>query len=117
MVRNSDKVRNLLERFPNVRLVVSGHHHASKVTTEGRITYVSDPAIVTYPCSFRTFSVTAGGIHLKNIDLENKAVVNKALELLVTDPYAKIYDAMAPQKVADYSRGLTSQDRETTIKM
>ncbi len=117
MVRNGDKVRNLLERFPNVRLVISGHHHASRVATVGRITYVSDPAIVTYPCSFRTFSVTADGIHLKNIDLENKAVVNKALELLVTDPYAKIYDAIEPQKVADYSRGLTSQDRETTIKM
>jgi len=117
MVRNCEKVRNVLEQYPNVRLVVSGHHHASKVTTEGRITYVSDPAIVTYPCSFRSFSVTADGIHLKNIALEDNAIVNRALELLVADPYAKIYDAADPHKVADYSKGLTEEDRETTIKL
>jgi len=117
MVRNCDKVRSILERYPNVRLVVSGHHHASKVTTAGRITYVSDPAIVTYPCSFRSFSVTTDGIHLKNIALEDNAIVNRALELLVSDPYAKIYDAAEPQKVADYSKGLTAEDRETMIKL
>jgi len=117
MVRNSDKVRSILEQYPNVRLVVSGHHHASKVTTAGRITYVSDPAIVTYPCSFRSFSVTKDGVHLKNIALEDNAIVNRALELLVSDPYAKIYDAAEPQKVADYSRGLTAEDRETTINL
>jgi hypothetical protein len=117
MVRNSDKVRNVLERYPNVRLVASGHHHASKVTTVGLITYVSDPAIVTYPCSFRSFSVTAEGIHLKNIALEDEAMVSRALELLVSDPYAKMYDASAPQKAAEYSKGLAAQDRETTIKL
>jgi len=81
------------------------------------ITYVSDPAIVTYPCSFRSFSVTAEGIHLKNIALEDEAMVNRALELLVSDPYAKMYNASDPQKAAEYSMGLTQEDRETTIKM
>ena len=117
MVRNNDKVRGILEKYANVRLVVSGHHHVSKVTTEGRITYVSDPAIVTYPCSFRSFAVTKEGIHLKNIDLEDKATVNRARDLLVSDPYAKMYDAAAPQTVADYSVGLTARDRETTIAL
>jgi hypothetical protein len=87
------------------------------VITAERITYVADPAVVTYPCSFRSYSVTREGIHLKNVGLEDKTLVNKALELLVSDPYAKMYDGEAPQKVSEYSMGLTPKDRETTIKL
>jgi len=117
MVKNHEAVRNLIEQYPNVRLVVSGHHHASKVTTIGRVTYVSDPAIVTYPCSFRSFSVSKTGIAIKNITIEDAEAVKKARELLVSDPYAKMYDSTNPQRAADYSSGLTPQDRETTIKL
>ena len=117
MVKGHEKVRTLLERYPNVRLVISGHHHASKVVTAGRITYVSDPGIVTYPCAFRSYTVTRDGVHLKNISIEDRALVSHALDLLKSDPYAKMYDAAAPDKVADYSLGLTEKDRETTIKM
>lgn len=117
MVRNHEKVRSLLERYPNVRLVVSGHHHASKVVTAGRTTYVSDPAVVTYPCAFRFFTVGPEGIHLKNIGLGDKAIVARAHELLVSDPYARIYDPEAPQKAAAYSVGLDPKDREATIRL
>jgi 3',5'-cyclic AMP phosphodiesterase CpdA len=117
MVKNHAKVRSVLERYPNVRLVVSGHHHVSRVITAGKITYVADPAVVSYPCSFRSYTVTREGIHLKNIGLDDKAMVDKALELLVTDPLAKMYDSADPKKAADYSAGLTPKDRESTIKL
>jgi 3',5'-cyclic AMP phosphodiesterase CpdA len=117
MVRNHEKLRNVLERYANVRLVVSGHHHASRVITAGRVTYVSDPALVTYPCAFRFFSVSKDGISLRNVGVEDKALVDRARDLLVTDSYAKMYDPAAPQTAADYSAGLTAKDRETTIKL
>lgn len=117
MVRNHEKVRSVLAQYPNVRLVVSGHHHVSKVETVGRTTYVSDPAIVTYPCAFRAFTVSREGIHLKNIEVGDKVTTDRAKDLLATDPYAKMYDREAPQKVAEYSRGLTDADRETMIKL
>jgi 3',5'-cyclic-AMP phosphodiesterase len=115
MVKNHERVRGLLDRYPNVRLVVSGHHHATRVISSGRIAYVADPAVVTYPCAFRFFSVTAEGIHLKNIQLEDDNNVKRALELLKMDPYARMYNPAAPDKVVEYSMGLTPEDRETTI--
>jgi 3',5'-cyclic AMP phosphodiesterase CpdA len=117
MVRNHADVRDLLEGFPNVRLVISGHHHVSKVETVNNITYVADPAIVTYPCAFRLFTVTREGIHLKNIGLEERGIVNRARDLLAADPYARIYDPADPQSVLAYSVGLAEQDRETTIPL
>ncbi|MDA8099769.1 MAG: metallophosphoesterase [Nitrospiraceae bacterium] len=117
MVKNHAVVRELLEQYPNVRLVLSGHHHVSKVETVKQITYVSDPAIVTYPCAFRLFEVASEGIHLKNIGLGDRSLVNRARDLLVADPYAKLYDPSNPQNVLAYSVGLTEQDREATIAL
>ncbi len=117
MVRNHAAVRVLLEQYPNVRMVISGHHHASRVETVNGITYVADPAIVTYPCAFRVFTVSSDGIHLKNVGLDEQSNVNKARELLLEDPYARLYDPENPQNVLEYSLGLTEQDRETTIPL
>lgn len=117
MVKNHARVRELLKQHPNVRLVVSGHHHSSRVETAGKTTYVSDPAIVTYPCAFRVFTVDREGIHLKTVGLHDRDIVKRAKELLVADPYARIYDPSDPGKAADYSAGLTKKDRETTIRL
>jgi len=43
--------------------------------------------------------------------------VDRALELLASDPYAKMYDPVDPKKVVDYSRGLTEKDREALIPL
>ena len=115
MVKNHFVVRELLEQFPNVRMVISGHHHASNVQTVNNIAYVADPAIVTYPCAFRLFSVGPAGIHLKNIGLDEKNIIARARDLLAADPYARLYNAADPGSVLAYSLGLTDQDRETTI--
>ena len=117
MVKNHAAVRILLEQYPNVRMVISGHHHASRVETENGITYVADPAIVTYPCAFRVFTVSRDGIHLRNVGLDEQNSVNKARELLLADPYARLYDPENPQNILPYSSGLTEQDRETTIPL
>jgi hypothetical protein len=117
MVRNHNAVRDVLERYPNVRLVISGHHHVSRVQTVQHITYIADPAIITYPCAFRVFTVSRDGIHLKNIGLDEKSIIERARELLAADPYARLYDPDNPSNVLAYSLGLTEQDRETTIPL
>jgi 3',5'-cyclic-AMP phosphodiesterase len=117
MVKNHAMVREILEKHPNVRMVISGHHHASRVETMNGITYVVDPAIVTYPCAFRAFTVSREGIQLRNIGLDEQNIVARAKELLAADPYARLYDPENPQNILAYSLGLTEQDRETTIPL
>jgi len=115
MVRNYAVVQELLDEYPNVRLALSGHHHAAKIDTINRTTYVAGPAIVSYPCAFRLFDVAPEGIHIRNIGLDERSLVSRARELLAADPYARLYDPANPKSVLDYSLGLTQQDRETTL--
>jgi Icc protein len=117
MVRNHAEVRDLLARYPNVRLALAGHHHCAKVDTVGRTTYISTPAVVTYPCAFRLFTVGRGGIEVKTIGIDDRALVERARELLVADPYARLYDDADPQNVIAYSNGLTEQDRDVTLQL
>ena len=117
MVKNHARVREVLKRYPNVRLAVSGHHHTCRVETAGKITYISDPAIVSYPCAFRMYTVSREGVHLQLVGLSNSDLVERARELLITDPYARIYDPGAPEKAAEFSAGLTARDREATIRL
>jgi Icc protein len=117
MVRNHREVRILLEDHPNVRLVLSGHHHAARVETVGRITYVASPAVVSYPCAFRLFTVVPGRIEVRSLGIDDRALVARARDILAADPYARLYDPAYPQSVITYSNGLTDQDRDTTIQL
>lgn len=115
MVRDHQAVRSVLERHRNVRLVLSGHHHATRVETVNGITYAADPAIVTYPCAFRLVTVHKGGISLKTVGLEDRTNRERARELLLADPYARLYDAEQPANVLAFSCGMSENDRDAVI--
>lgn len=115
MVRNHAEVRDLISRYPNVKLAVSGHHHSASVVREEGIIYAADPAIVTFPCAFRLFTVTPQGVSLRNIGLDDRSLVTQARDLLRQDPYARVYNPSDPESVLQYSMGLTEQDREAVL--
>jgi Icc protein len=58
---NGAEVRALLDRYPQVRLVLTGHDHVSRIDQfKGRL-HVAAPALSSYPLAFRT-------IHVHGID-------------------------------------------------
>jgi len=57
------------------------------------------------------------GINIRSIGVDEQAIVNRARELLLADPYARFYDPEKPENVLAYSIGLTEQDREATIPL
>lgn len=55
---NADEFNNILIKYKNPIIVLSGHYHATKIRRVGNIVYVSTPSMVTYPMAFRHIKIT-----------------------------------------------------------
>lgn len=80
---NADKVNEILVKYKNPIVVLTGHYHAAKIKRIGNIVYVSSPSLVTYPMAFRHIKITnyKDRVHYKfdfiNTRLENVKEANR----------------------------------------
>lgn len=51
---NGGEVLALLDRHPQVQVVLTGHHHLTKVDDLGGRLHLACPAVAIYPCAYRT---------------------------------------------------------------
>ena len=57
-VRNAEAYLDILAKYNNPILVMSGHYHATKITKINNLIFVSTPSLVTYPNAFRMVDIT-----------------------------------------------------------
>lgn len=57
-ILNASKMNEILLKYKNPIIVVSGHYHAAKIRVMGNLTFVSTPSMVTYPMAFRHIKIT-----------------------------------------------------------
>jgi 3',5'-cyclic AMP phosphodiesterase CpdA len=55
---NGPKILALLDQYPQVKVVLTGHHHHTKADWLGRRLHLACPAIVGYPCAYRLLRLT-----------------------------------------------------------
>lgn len=55
---NADKFNEILLKYKNPIIVISGHYHAAKIRHYGNLVFVSTPSMVTYPMAFRRIKIT-----------------------------------------------------------
>lgn len=62
---NGEEVERVLDAYPNVKLVVAGHHHANQLARRNGRLHINTAALTGYPCVYRTVRVTKqpGGWH------------------------------------------------------
>lgn len=70
---NADEFNEILLKYKNPIIVLSGHYHAAKIRHYGNLVYVSTPAMVTYPMAFR---------HIKIVNYKDR--VQFSFELIPT---------------------------------
>lgn len=58
MVDNAAAVRDVLERHPNVLMVVTGHHHFAGAQVGGSIVYLSSPSAGVWPLAYHLVRLT-----------------------------------------------------------
>lgn len=57
-MRNAGTVKSTIEKYKNPIGVFMGHYHVTKITQNGNVLYVSSPALISYPNSFRQIEIT-----------------------------------------------------------
>lgn len=57
-LKNADKFNEILLKYKNPIIVLTGHYHASKIRQIGNLVFVSTPSMVTYPMGFRHIKIT-----------------------------------------------------------
>lgn len=54
---NADQMNEILVKYKNPIVVLTGHYHATKLRQIGNIVYVSTPSLITYPMAFRHIKI------------------------------------------------------------
>ena len=55
---NADEFFNILLKYKQPIIVLTGHYHATKIRNIGNLVFVSTPSLVTYPMGFRHIKIT-----------------------------------------------------------
>ena len=64
---NADEFNEILLKYKNPIVVLTGHYHAAKIRYFGNLVYVSTPSTVTYPMAFR---------HIKIVNYKDRVQYN-----------------------------------------
>ena len=57
-ITNAKEMTDILVKYSNPIIVLSGHYHAAKIRRIGNLVFVSTPSLVTYPMAFRHIKIT-----------------------------------------------------------
>ncbi len=108
--------REILATAPNVRLVISGHVHVSKVQQEKDIWHISCPSLAVYPCAYHIFHVTPDAVTMETHQIGFPALIKKARKALSESNLARKYNASNPESFVALVQGVR-EDRDALIPL
>lgn len=103
---NGPELLALLDRHPQVKLVLTGHHHVTQADRLGSRLHLACPAMVGYPCAYRTLRLTREGVDDWQVDWVTHPV---AAESTLAEARARMLNGwqsigFAPNFVEEYVR-------------
>jgi 3',5'-cyclic-AMP phosphodiesterase len=75
---NGLKIRALLDQYPQVKVVLTGHHHQTKADWFGRRLHLACPAIVGYPCAYRLLRLSYSPGHGWRLEWQTRPATDPA---------------------------------------
>ncbi len=75
---NGSKIRTLLDQYPQVKVVLTGHHHQTKADWQGQRLHLACPALVGYPCAYRLLRLSHWPGHLWRLEWQTLPVTDPA---------------------------------------
>jgi 3',5'-cyclic AMP phosphodiesterase CpdA len=73
------KISTLLDEHPQVKLVLTGHHHLSSVDDLGGRIHIAGPSLTIYPCAYRTIRVESTADSRQRISWQTHYVLDNEM--------------------------------------
>jgi 3',5'-cyclic AMP phosphodiesterase CpdA len=94
LVDNAAAVRQVLERHPNVLMVLSAHHHFAEGRVSGRIVYLAAPSVSIWPLAYHLVRLTPKEAGPMWVPLADDDVARRAQDrLLSSAEYRGVFPA------------------------
>lgn len=116
VIPDGGSIREILAGYPNVKMVLSGHTHVSKVQNEQEIWHISSPSLAVYPCAYRVFHVTPQVVTMETRQIGFPALIKKAKKDLVESALASKFSKADPGSFVPIAEG-TKEDQNALIPM
>lgn len=116
VIPDGGAVREVIGAFPNVRLVLSGHLHVSKLQQEKEVWHVSNPSLAVFPCAYRVFNVTPEEITMETRQIGFPALVKKGRKELLDSSLSSKYSRTNPASFIEVVEG-GREDRNAIIPL
>ncbi len=86
---NGGEIMALLDRYPQVKIVLTGHHHLSKADLLNNRLHLACPAVSIYPCAYRTLQLTQNSASTWTFTWQthpatDEATINSARQCMTT---------------------------------
>ncbi|MBI1879225.1 MAG: metallophosphoesterase [Chloroflexi bacterium] len=82
---NGSDMLALLDRYPQVRVALTGHHHQTKADLLGRRRHLACPALSVYPCAYRTLRLVPSGDSGWQIEWQTHAATDEAITMMARE--------------------------------
>jgi Icc protein len=103
------EVEAVLNRYPNARMVLTGHHHANQIRLRGGRLHVATSALNGYPCIYRMVRLTRQDdgwrVQVESRTPASDDVMKKAYDLLVESGIARRFAPVRPVRWVDFCAG------------
>jgi 3',5'-cyclic AMP phosphodiesterase CpdA len=111
------KVSALLDDHPQVKLVLTGHHHLTRIDNFGGRIHIAGPSLTIYPCAYRTIRVESLAGSRQRISWQTHFVLNgemmtEARQRMVVNWQSET--RLAPEVIADFVKSARGSDFDRT---
>lgn len=116
---NSPQLLALLDRNPQVKLVLTGHHHLTRADRVGGRLHLACPALAGYPCAYRDLRLTRQSADTWRINWRTYAAadetrVAEARELFLSSWQSVGFEAAFVEQYAGLALG-SEPDRQNSV--
>jgi len=113
ILKNSEEFLAIINQYPNVKIILSGHHHNFDVKNLNNKLFISLPSLSVYPNNYKILKIFPDKIMIENKNISFKQIIKKSKTVMINSDYAKEFNPQNPKKVLKFQKGNKISNQKT----